>query len=242
MHEKTLTFSLVHSIHKDMEKVRVLDHTIEKPLTLRERIVEFIKDSVTSGRLKPGERVPEQEIAESFGISRTPIREAFRQLETEGFLTFIPRKGAVVTHITAKDVSEFYSIKSLLEGYAARLASKKFVERDIKRLQTLNQHMERCAQKDDVKGFFKLDNQFHEVFLSACGNDKLSNLAHQIMQQFERFRVTALSVPGRMKTSIKQHMEIIAAFEAHNEARVEQLVRENAEMSAEILVEKLSNE
>ncbi|MCK4739542.1 MAG: GntR family transcriptional regulator, partial [Deltaproteobacteria bacterium] len=90
-----------------------MDHSVEKPLTLRERIVEFIKDSITSARLKPGERVPEQEIAESFGISRTPIREAFRQLESEGFITFIPRKGAVVSEITAKDVSEFYSIKSL---------------------------------------------------------------------------------------------------------------------------------
>ena len=63
-----------------MDKMRVLDYPVEKPLTLRERIVDFIKDSVVSGRLKPGERVPEQEIAESFGISRTPIREAFRQL------------------------------------------------------------------------------------------------------------------------------------------------------------------
>jgi len=89
-----------------MQKVRVLDYPVDKHLTLREHIVDFIKDSVVSGRLKPGERVPEQEIAENFGISRTPIREAFRQLESEGFITVTPRKGAVVSPITDKDVAD----------------------------------------------------------------------------------------------------------------------------------------
>ena len=223
-----------------MNKVRVLDYPVEKPLTLREKIVEFVKDSVTSGQLKPGERVPEQEIAESFGISRTPIREAFRQLESEGFITFVARKGAVVSAITAKDVSEFYSIKSLLDGYAAKLACRDFSDKDIKKLKTINQQMEKCVEKNDVKGFFRLDNQFHEIFLKGCGNDKLCQIAHQIVQQFERFRVTALSLPGRMHTSIKQHEEIIAAFVEGDEALVETLVRANAELSAEVLVKELS--
>jgi DNA-binding GntR family transcriptional regulator len=225
-----------------MNKARSLDYPIEKPITLRERIVEFVKDSVTSGRLKPGERVPEQDIAESFGISRTPIREAFRQLESEGFISFIPRKGAVVSPITAKDVSEFYSIKSLLDGYAAKLACAEFTEKDIKRLKTLNQQMQRSAEKNDVKGFFKLDNQFHETFLKGSGNEKLSHLAHQIAAQFERFRVTALSLPGRMNTSIQQHEGIINAFTEHDEELVESLVRANAELSAEVLVNELSRD
>ncbi len=222
-----------------MEKIKLLDSSLEKPLTLRERIVEFIKDSITSGRLKPGERVPEPEIARSLGISRTPIREAFRQLESEGFITVIPRKGAVVSPITAKDVKEFYAIKSLLEGYAARLACAKFSERDIRKLKSLNEHMKRCVARNDIKGFYRLDNQFHETFLRACGNEKLCQLAHQVVQQFERMRIAALSVHGRMQNSLKQHAEIIRAFEERNADMVEQLVRENAEMSAEILVKEL---
>ncbi|VAV84430.1 Transcriptional regulator, GntR family [hydrothermal vent metagenome] len=223
-----------------MEKTKLLDYPIERPLTLRERIVTFVKDSIINGRLKPGERVPEHEIAESFGISRTPIREAFRQLESEGFITVIPRKGAVVSPITAKDVSEFYSIKSLLEGYAAGLACAKFTEKELKRLTQINQQMQKCAAKNDVRSFYRLDNQFHEVFLSSCGNDKLCELAHQIAQQFERFRIMALSMPGRMKTSIKQHEDIIKAFTERKADVVEKLVRANAEFSAEILVTELS--
>jgi DNA-binding GntR family transcriptional regulator len=222
-----------------MEKTKVLDYPVERPLTLRERIVTFVKDSIINGRLKPGERVPEHEIAENFGISRTPIREAFRQLESEGFITVIPRKGAVVSPITAKDVSEFYSIKSLLEGYAAGLACGKFTEKELKRLTQINQQMQKHAAKNDVRGFYRLDNQFHEVFLSSSGNDKLCVLAHQIAQQFERFRIMALSLPGRMNTSIKQHEDIIKAFTEQNAELVEKLVRANAELSSKVLVTEL---
>jgi DNA-binding GntR family transcriptional regulator len=222
-----------------MEKTRVLDYPVEKPLTLRERIVEFIKDAVISGRLKPGERVPEQEIAENFGISRTPIREAFRQLESEGFISLIPRKGAVVSPITDKDVREFYAIKSLLEGHAARTACRALSGRDIRRLENLNEAMEKCAEREDVKGFFRLDNAFHDTFLQACGNDKLCALVHSLVQQFERFRVTALSLPGRMKESVNQHREIIEAFRKSDAELVERLVRANAEKGRDVLVDEI---
>ncbi|MFQ5465159.1 MAG: GntR family transcriptional regulator [Thermodesulfobacteriota bacterium] len=222
-----------------MEKFKVLHYPAEKPLTLRERIVEFTKDAIISGRLKPGERVPEQEIAESFGISRTPIREAFRQLESEGFITVTPRKGAVVSPITDKDVKEFYSIKSLLEGYAARTACTKFSPREIKRLEGMNAQMAKYAERGDVKNFFRLDNQFHDTFLVACGNEKLCVLVHQLVQQFERFRITSMSLPGRMKESVGQHEEIIRAFRDGDEERVETLVRANAEKGGSTLVEEI---
>ncbi len=225
-----------------MRKVRVLDYPVDKPITLRERIVDFIKDSVVSGRLKPGERVPEQEIAENFGISRTPIREAFRQLESEGFITVIPRKGAVVSPITDKDVSEFYAIKSLLEGFAARTSCEKLTDRDLKRLESLNASMEKSAEKGDVKGFFKLDAQFHDTFLKACGNEKLCALIHHLVQQFERFRITAMSLPGRMRASVKQHEEIVSAFRRKDAVLVEALVKANAERGRDILVEEISKE
>lgn len=225
-----------------MEKIRILDYPVERPLTLREQIVDFIKDAVVTGRLKPGERVPEQEIAESFGISRTPIREAFRQLESEGFITVTPRKGAVVSPITDKDVSEFYAIKSLLEGFAAKTACLTLTPKELKRLETLNSQMEKYAERNDVKGFFRLDNQFHDTFLKACGNEKLCTLIHQLVAQFERFRITALALPGRMRDSVRQHNEIIEAFKSGNTALVETLVKANAERGRDVLVEEILKE
>jgi len=222
-----------------MQKARILDYPSERILSLRERIVEFIKDSVVSGRLKPGERVPEQEIADNLGISRTPIREAFRQLESEGFITVTPRKGAVVSPITDKDVREFYEIKSLLEGFAARRACAKLNVKDIKKLEGLNAQMERAADRGDVKAFFKLDSQFHDQFLEACGNVKLLALIHHLVKQFERFRITAMSLPGRMKDSVKQHRGILDAFSKGDAELVERLVRANAERGRDMLVEEI---
>jgi DNA-binding GntR family transcriptional regulator len=225
-----------------MDKVQKLDYPIERHLTLRERIVEFIKDAVISGTLKPGERVPESEIAERFGISRTPIREAFRQLESEGFLMMTPRKGAVVSPITDKDVREFYAIKSLLEGYAAEKACVELTDKELKKLQDLNAEMAKNEEKGNVKNFFKLDNQFHEVFIKGSRNEKLCALINQLVEQFERFRITALSLPGRMQNSVAQHKEIIEAIEDKNTDLVSTLVRANAESNCEVLVRELQRE
>lgn len=225
-----------------MQRANTLEYPIEKPQTLRERIVDFIKDSIVSGSLKPGERVPEQEIAANFGISRTPIREAFRQLESEGFITVTPRKGAVVSPITDKDVSEFYAIKSLLEGYGARTACPKLTQKEMKRLESLNAQMEKAAAKNDVKAFFNLDSQFHDTFLIACGNEKLLALVHHLVQQFERFRITALALPGRMNESVRQHAAIVEAFRDGNAAIVGTLVMANAERGGGLLVEDILKE
>ena len=225
-----------------MEKTSKFGVPVERHLTLRERIVEFIKDAVISGSLKPGERVPESEIAEQFGISRTPIREAFRQLESEGFLSMAPRKGAVVSPITARDVREFYTIKSLLEGFAAGIACKTLTEKDIGRLNSINNEMIKNMEKDNVKAFFRLDNQFHEIFLTACGNEKLCALTNQLVQQFERFRITALALPGRMENSVKQHSEIIEAIKERNDTLVADLVKANAESNCDVLVHELMKE
>lgn len=212
---------------------------LERYQTLREKIVDYLKESIIKGHLKPGERISEPELAERFGVSRTPVREALRQLESEGFLTVLPRKGATVSPITDKDVQEFYAIKSLLEGYAARLACERMTEKDIRRMEELNEQMRVFAEKEDVKHFFNCDNRFHDVFLKACGNDKLYNLVHSLVQQFERFRITALSVPGRMKNSVRQHEEIIEAFRRGDAEKVEKLVKANAEKGAEILVQEI---
>ena len=221
---------------------KILDYPVERHLTLRERIVEFVKDAIIKGRLKPGGRVPESELAEMFGISRTPIREAFRQLESEGFITFTPRKGAIVSPITDKDVIEFYAIKGLLEGYAAKMACCKISDKEIRRMEDLNSQMTKCAERNDVKNFFKLDNQLHDVFLKICGNDKLYNLIYVLVQQFERFRKTSLSLSGRMWSSVKQHNEIIEAFKKRDVDLVERLVKANAEKGGEQLAQEILKE
>ncbi|HTY21189.1 MAG TPA: GntR family transcriptional regulator, partial [Geobacteraceae bacterium] len=210
---------------------------IEKHLTLRESILETIRDAIISGALKPGEKVAEPELAERFGISRTPIREAFRQLESEGYLTVVPRKGAVVVSFSQRDVEEFYAIKSILEGYAARRACDKLTPREIDKLQAINDKLGLLAKDGDVKHFFKVHNSFHDLFVRAADNEKLTEMITNLVGRFQRLRIASLSLPGRMEFSVREHQKIIDAFRTKDADQAENLVRCNAEYGGKVLMQ-----
>jgi len=210
---------------------------MEKHLTLREKILETIRDAIIAGALRPGEKVAEPELAERFGISRTPIREAFRQLESEGYLTVIPRKGAVVVSFSEKDVEEFYAIKSILEGYAARRACENLSPRELEKLEAVNVKLLHLADEGDFKHFFKVHNDFHELFIRAADNEKLYDLIMNLVGKFQRLRIASLSLPGRMHISVQEHEKIIEAFRKKDADQAERLVRKNAEYGGKVLMQ-----
>jgi DNA-binding GntR family transcriptional regulator len=212
---------------------------IEKHLTLREMILEHIRDAIISGTLKAGSRVSEPELAERYGISRTPIREAFRQLESEGYLTVIPRRGAIVSEFSQKDVEDFYAIKSILEGYAARKACEKLTIKELDRLETNNNRLSELADQNDFKTFFKIHNDFHDMFIKAADNEKLRELITSVVTRFQRLRFMSLSLPGRMKIAVLEHKKIIEAFRRKDCEAAEMLVRKNAEYGGRVLLDGL---
>ncbi len=219
-----------------MQKLKI---QIDNHLTLREKIVETIRNAIVNGQLVAGTRVAEPDLADKFGISRTPIREAFRQLESEGFITVIPRKGAIVASLSHKDVAEFYDLKAVLEGYAARIAAKKLTEKDILKMETVNRQMEAAAEKKDVRKVLALHNEFHNIFLKACGNEKLHSIVQNLVMQFQRFRLI-LAMPGRVEGTIRQHREIIEAFRKQDSSLAESLVQKNALYGKKILLRELA--
>lgn len=210
---------------------------IERHQTLREKILEKIREDILKGNLRPGEKVAEPELAASFGISRTPIREAFRQLESEGYLTVIPRKGAVVVSFSERDVDEFYAIKSILEGYAARRACEKLTTREIDKLQAINDKLGQLAEGGDIKQFFKVHNDFHDLFIRSADNEKLYELISNLVGKFQRLRIASLSLPGRMRISVQEHDKIIEAFRKRDADAAERLVRKNAEYGGRVLMQ-----
>jgi DNA-binding GntR family transcriptional regulator len=210
--------------------------SIEKHLTLREKILENIRDAIISGSIKAGSRVSEPDLAERYGISRTPIREAFRQLESEGYLTVIPRRGAVVSEFSEKDVEEFYAIKSILEGYAARRACEKLTAKELDRLQAINDRLAEMAAHNEIKAFFKIHNDFHDVFIKAADNEKLRELISSLVTRFQRLRLMSISLPGRMEISVQEHEKIIEAFRRKDAETAEMLVRKNAEYGGKVLM------
>lgn len=209
---------------------------MEKHLTLREKILEHIRDAIISGTLKAGSRVSEPELAERYGISRTPIREAFRQLESEGYLTVIPRRGAVVSEFSQKDIEDFYAIKSILEGYAARQACSRLTDKELTRLEANNSRLAELAELKDIKTFVKVHNDFHETFIKAADNEKLRELITSVVTRFQRLRFMSLNLPGRMEIVIQEHAKIIEAFRRRDAKAAEMLVQKNAEYGGRVLL------
>ena len=196
-----------------------------------------LRESIIRRELPPGQKLTEPELSARLGISRTPIREAFRQLESEGFLTVIPRRGAVVSTITAREIEEFYELKSLLEGYAARMAVEKITDADIEKLKKINRELEKLAQNEQVEDYFKKNNEFHSCFLELCGNSKLVEIRNSMVDRFLGFRMATLSLPGRLTESVKQHKKIIKAFERRDGRLAEAIVLEHALLGGEELVD-----
>lgn len=221
-------------------KEHVADHRgmsfrIERPQTLREQIVDSIRDAIVRGVLKPGARVAEPELAGRYGISRTPIREAFRQLESEGYLRIAPRRGAVVVALTEKDVEEFYDVKAVLEGHAAYRAATRLTQDDLDRMARLNDELAALAEQGDVRAFFDVHNRFHDVFWRAAGNERLEQMLRSLVQQFERYRLASLVQPGRMRRSVEDHRQMLDAFRARDAAGAQALARGSAGHGGEVL-------
>ena len=224
-----------------MKKIK---QAIERQKTLREQIVDSVKESISTGKLMPGEKLCETKLAEDLGISRTPLREAIQTLEAEGFLKVMPRKGAVVSDFSKKDIRDIYEIKATLEGLAARLATDHISDEDIKHLKEINEKLKSMTlhNKSSVNHFFKVHEKFHDIFLKACNNGRLYQLNCQLMEPFKRFRLASLAIPGRFKGAISTHEEIIEAFKSRDAAKVESLVIKNVRDGGAALLEKLNME
>jgi len=207
-------------------------------MTLKERIADGVRDAIIKGDLVPGARLQEVEIAQSYETSRTPVREAFHQLESEEFLTIRPRRGAIVRTISSSDVKEFYELKSVLEGYAARIATVRLSEEDIRLMELLNQQMSRHYEAGNTSEMINAHNQFHDVFVKASGNSKLVEMLESLMNQFKRCRIS-LSHTESIKECMEIHEQIIAAFKSKNAELAEALVSKNSHQGSDLLVQRL---
>jgi DNA-binding GntR family transcriptional regulator len=172
---------------------------------LSQKVYRALKTEIIKGSLKPGTKLSEGKIAEQMGVSRTPVREALKELAAEGFVKMNPNQAVVVSNASVEDIQEVLQIRGVLEGLAARLATKTINEEEIKELEKYQKQMEYYTKKDDVLAFSEMDAEFHELILNICGNNKLIQIRKNISDQAHRYRIRSLSIPGRLKYSLKEH-------------------------------------
>ncbi|KAA0256931.1 GntR family transcriptional regulator [Deferribacter autotrophicus] len=207
---------------------------------LSEKIAETIRDYILKGVLKPGERLTEPKLSDILGISRTPIREALRILEMDGFVTIIPRRGAVVTDVTDKDVDEIFVLKIRLESLAARLAVENMLDADIDKLRDINAKLERFNENKNVAGLIKANSDFHDFFIRKSENQRLIKFLESLQSQFKRATAYSFTEAGRIVSVIEEHKEIVEAFEKRDVNLVEKLVERHIQNGWKFIKSKVA--
>ena len=210
---------------------------------LRERIAESIRASIIDGRIKPGERLTEPEVAKLLGVSRTPIREAFFQLISEGFVEAAPRRGVVVAELSPEDAEETYVLKSALEALAATLAVSHVTQDLLTRLAKINNELAAAIERGavDLGLVLELNNRFHQTLTDASANRKLSKIVTVYRRQTLRYTYIYLSALGRLRQSVEEHRAMIEALEKRDRAGLDRLVRIHNEGTLRSLRSMMTN-
>ncbi len=191
--------------------------------SLRGRVFHKIREDILSGKYKENEELKEVAIGEELGVSRTPVREAFRQLELEGLIQIIPNKGAYVTGITVKDVEDIYMIRSKLEGLCARWATEHISEEQMEELEENIYLSEFHASKGHSEQIAELDNRFHEILYEACNSKMLEHQLRDFHEYVLRVRRKTLSQDKRSTASTHEHRLLMEAIKAKNADEAERL-------------------
>ena len=195
--------------------------------SLRERIATQLRGAIVSGDLPAKTRLMEPELARRLGVSRTPLREAIRQLEAEGFLSTIPRMGTFVAEVTARDLEDVYAIRAVLEGLAARQAAEQTDETSAAALRSLLAEL--ALKTADYREYHEAAGRFHDAILAASGNQPLQAMYHTLTHQVARLRTLSLAVAQRPEVSLREHRRIASAILRGRGPEAERLMRSHVE-------------
>lgn len=209
---------------------------------LRELVFEAIREAIIDGRLKPGERLMEIQLAEDLGVSRTPVREAIRKLELEGFVVMIPRKGAYVADISLKEISDVFEIRSALEGLAAELAAERASDERIEQMERCLVELSGVIEARDLKGIVEVDSCFHETLYASSRNERLSQILSLLREQIQRFRTRTMTHPERMKVALDEHRAIVEAVAVRDAEQARRLAEEHIQSAENFLMTLLAQD
>ena len=213
---------------------------------LRVRVEEVLRQAIIEGRLAPGQRLTERQLTTMTGVSRTLIREALRQLESQGLISVIPNKGPVVRELTAAEGRDLYAIRAVLEGLAARLFVENADERMVADLLKAVDAVIAAYERTDFPEALKTKNHFYEVLFRGSGSETLSSMLQTLHARIWRWRALGVThpqrSPGRAAEAVRGLKAISAAIRRHDASMAEQASRDEAMRGAAEVMKLLAQD
>lgn len=197
------------------------------PTALYQEVAERLRQRIFAHELLPGAWVDEQKLAEQYGISRTPLREALKVLASEGLVVLKPRRGCYVTEIAPQDLDDIFPLIALLEGRCAAEAVAKMSKADLDGLSAIHARLEKSARENRMADFFEANQEFHKAIQELAGNRWLLQVIQDLRKVLKLSRLHSLSLEGRLQQSLQEHQAIMAALQAKDANLAEKLMHDH---------------
>ena len=201
--------------------------------SLTSAVQQALERMITLGELGPGDKLNEAALAERLGVSRGPVREAFRVLEEAGLLTLKKNRGVYVRQIPLQEALEIYELRAMMEAHVGALLAESASEEQLTSLQVMIDSMEQAVQARDSALYYRLNVEFHETMVSFAGNRKLYLLYRRLTRELALFRRRNLAVQGLLTGSIQEHREVLAAIRSRNKKLAADTLRRHVQQSRE---------
>jgi len=208
-----------------------------------DQILNRLRQEIIAGALRPKEKIFEEDLARRFNVSRSPIREAFRILESEGLIKIIPRRGAYVSDIDEQDIERINDIRIVLEGLGIRLACRNVTAAGLKELTDIAAGMQAAEKAEDYQEYFRLNKQFHKVIYEFTRNGYLNKMLSTLAELTHRYRfyVSYYTIQSHVRQIDKWHYELVEAFREKDEKQAEKIRLRQVRKSSDILRKAISS-
>ncbi|QTF92114.1 GntR family transcriptional regulator [Halomonas sp. BM-2019] len=202
--------------------------------TLHGEVAERIRDMIIEGTLAPGSRVPEKQLCEQFGVSRTPLREALKVLAFEGFVELLPNRGARVAKLTRAALKNTFEVMQSLEALAGELAGERITEAELANIEALHHQMLTHYKNGNMQEYLLANQQIHEAIVVASQNDVLIDVYKSLNQRVRRVRFTAELSKDYWSKAIGDHEAMVEALRARDGAALGQVLRRHLRDKVEV--------
>jgi DNA-binding GntR family transcriptional regulator len=195
--------------------------------SLHETLAERLRDLISAGELLPGEKIPEKLLAERFGVSRTPLREALKVLASDGTVTLRPNRGSVVSTLTVAELDEVFPVLGALEALAGELACAHITSGQLKDIRNLHQRMVDHWKARELQGYFRVNQAIHESIVEATANATLKAIYTSISGRISAARYLARMSPARWEQAVREHEDMLDALERRDGARLSAILKQH---------------
>ena len=225
-----------------MAKMEQQSRTFPQPKTVAQVVYEHLRQAILDGELEPGTKLNQDSIATELGVSRMPVREALSRLESEGMVIFEAYRGAFVTPLTFEELDQLYLMRLALEPLLARLAAERLETGHVARLEGDQQGMIGALAAGDIDTFFGNLRDFHETLYEAAEKPLILEQVLSLRDLAQRYIRRYLTLPGKFAHAIENHAAVLEAARSNEAGGVEQLIREELEVTRDALLASLSSE